>query len=92
MVHLRWSFDWPVRRAVAVAPHGTYVISGEGPSEWSAKFTRVDTEAFRKTQRALDDRGTRYESIADAMRACQRHAEQFSSDSSDRLLIVTPVP
>jgi hypothetical protein len=91
MFHLEWSFDWPVQRAVAVSPHGTYVISGEGPGQWLAKFTRADTEQFRRTAHPVGQ-ATRYPSMADAMRACQRHAEQSSTDSSDRLSVNTPMP
>lgn len=91
MYRLEWSFDWPVQRAVGVTPHGTYVISGEAPGQWLARFTRADTEQFRRTAHVVGDT-MRYPSMADAMRACQRHADHFSSDSSDRLTISTPIP
>lgn len=91
MEQLKWSFDWPIRRAVAVSSHGTYVISGEGPARWFARFTRADTEQFRRTRHPVGQ-ATEYTCMADAMRACQRHAEQFSSDSSDRLNVTTPLP
>ena len=92
MSQLSWSFDWPVRRAVAVAAHGTYVIIGEGSADWSARFTRADTEQFRRTAHEVGQHTCHYLSMADAMRACQRHAEGYASDSSDRLTMTTPVP
>jgi hypothetical protein len=87
-----WSFDWPVRRAVAVAAHGTYVIVGEGPQNWSAKFTRVDTEQYRRTARDVGPQICHYASMADAMHACQRHADGHSPESSGRLALSTPLP
>lgn len=92
MPHLTWSFDWPVRRAVAVATHGTYVIVGESPGVWSAKFTRVETEQYRRTARAVAVHACHYPSMADAMHACQRHADGYSPESSGRLTMSTPVP
>lgn len=91
MRQLSWSFDWPVRRAVAVSPHGTYVISGEAQGCWLARFTRAETEEFRRTRHPVGD-ATEYQCMADAMRACQRHAERFCNESSDRLSVITPVP
>lgn len=92
MAQLTWSFDWPVRRAVAVAAHGTYVIVGEAPGDWSAKFTRVDTHQYRRTARDVGQQTCHYPSMADALRACQRHADGYSPQSSGRLTMSTPVP
>jgi hypothetical protein len=87
---LRWSFDWPVRRAVAVAHHGTYVIEGTAPHEWLATFTRL--YAPGQAGRPLPGTSRSFVTMADAMHACRLHAEQFTSESSDRLSAATPVP
>jgi hypothetical protein len=92
MKHLTWSFDWPLQRAVAVASHGTYVITGEAPGRWSAHFTRVDTEPYRRTARPVRSGTAHFATMADAMRACHRHADSFDPDSSDRLKVATPLP
>ena len=91
MRQLEWSFDWPVRRAVAVCAHGTYLISGVATGQWMARFTRADTEPFRRTSRPVSAE-TCYPTMADAMRACHRHSEHYSADSSDRFTIQTPIP
>lgn len=92
MSQLTWSFDWPVKRAVAVSTHGTYVITGEGSADWSARFTRADTEQFRRTAHEVGSSTCHYASMADAMHACQRHADGHTSATSDRLTMWTPVP
>jgi hypothetical protein len=91
-MHLTWSFDWPVRRAVAVANHGTYVIFGEGSSRWAAKFSRADSGLLEKKTGDLSRMPTYYASMADALRACQSHAERFAHNLSDRLMVNTPIP
>ncbi|MBA3697392.1 MAG: hypothetical protein H0W78_00800 [Planctomycetes bacterium] len=91
MQHLAWSFDWPVRRAVAVSAHGSYVITGEAHGCWTARFTRAGTEQFRRPAHEVG-KAPEYPSVADAMRACHRHAERFSDESSDRLSVCTPFP
>lgn len=90
MKQLTWSFDWPVQKAVAVASHGTYVITGEAPGRWWAYFTHADTQPYRRT--AWPVAKTFYPSMADAMRACHRHADRFDPESSNRLSVTTPVP
>ena len=89
---LTWSFDWSVRRAVAVPTHGTYVIFGEGQSRWAAKFSRADTGPIERKTVDLSRIPTYYPCMADALRACQSHAERFAHNLSDRLTINTPTP
>lgn len=92
MTHLAWTFDWPVNRAVAVTLQGTYVIHGKAPADWSVKFTRAipksaisdsDSDSLNKTDLT-------FYTVADAMHACQKHADSCSWDSSGRWLQITP--
>lgn len=92
MMHLTWSFDWPLQRAVAIASHGTYVITGEAPGRWTARFTRADTEPHRRTAQPVKPGTIVFPTMADAMRACRRHADHFDPEASDRLSVVTPTP
>lgn len=91
MRQLTWSFDWPVLKAVAVASHGTYVISGEAPGRWMAQYRRSDTQPYRRSMHPVA-KELYFPTMADAMRACHRHAENFDWESSDRLSVVTPRP
>lgn len=91
-MYLTWSFDWPVRRAVAVASHGTYVIMGEGSSRWAAKFFRADSGLLEKNTGDLSRTPTYFACMADALRACQSHTERFVHNLSDRLMVNTPIP
>ena len=53
---------------------------------------RADTEEFRKSKRSVSAHYKTFANPADAIRACQRHAERYSSESSDRFTVVTPPP
>lgn len=90
MLLLTWKFEWARRRACAVAPHGTYVVEGDEHNRWRGRFTRMHPGPCVTIR--LPTRTAVFHDLAAAIHACQRHAELFSSESSDRLLVATPVP
>jgi hypothetical protein len=92
MPYLTWTFDWSAGRAETRPSHGVYVVQRQAPGRWSAIFTRVETEPYRRTARAVDKQQETFSSMADAMRACQRHADTYRPDASNRLKSITPLP
>ena len=86
MTALIWSFDRPLKRAVAVSPYGTYVVIGEDDTRWFVQFTHADCSAAS----GQPDHAY-YRSMEEAFRACQRHGERFSADGSNRFMH-TPIP
>ncbi len=88
MAALTWSFDEPQKRAVAVAAHGTYVVIGEDDKRWFTQFTRADRLA--KAPAPPADHAYFF-SLDDARQSCQRHADRYSDDGSNRFM-TTPVP
>jgi hypothetical protein len=91
IMQLAWSFDLGNYRATAIALHGTYTVERLPTGEWNAHFVRSDTEQFRRTQHPVQPRSMTFKTLADAVRACNRHA-QHSDQSSDRFTIRTPPP
>ena len=91
-MQLTWFFEWDVGRGTARPGHGTYTIERTDDGEWIARFVRADTEEFRKTKRSVSAHYKTFQTPADAIRACQRHAERYSAESSDRFTISTPLP
>lgn len=94
MAHLTWSFDWPVNRAVAVSTQGTYVVVGVAAGRWSVAFTRAIPKACDggSDSDSLNREDLVFPSVADAMHACQRHADKCTPESSGRWSQATPVP
>lgn len=91
MAYLYWTFDWNARKAEAVSAEGRYTIEGDDMSKWTARFKKGadKTDVLSRDGR---EHSLTFETLSDALRACQRHCDRQSSGSSGRLTIRTPLP
>lgn len=91
MYLLIWTFDWDKKCGHATSPLGRYSICVDEQKRWTAKFHKngdVTTVIKRNDQKHTLD----YDSLGDAIRACQRHCDGHSSDRSGRMSYITPLP
>jgi phage terminase large subunit GpA-like protein len=93
VILLTWKFEWAIKRATAVVAKGTYVVECDGYHRWHGRFTRVgDSHAPVTTVMRNPENTAEFADLADAIHACQHHADDLTPDSSGRLLIPTPRP
>lgn len=90
-MYLYWTFDWNAKKAEAVSPEGTYTIEGDEQAKWIARFKK-GSDQTDVLPRDPDRHTLTFETLSDALRACQRHCDRKSSETSGRLTISTPLP
>ena len=91
MSYLYWTFDWNAKKAEAVSAEGRYIIEGDDQAKWTARFKK-GTDRTDVIPRDDGRHTLTFETLSDALRACQRHCDRKSSDTSGRLTIRTPLP
>jgi|SRR3954469_6553246 hypothetical protein len=92
MCHLDWAFDWANYAATATAGHGTYHILRTDPGHWTTSFRHAGMTATSDRPRPLPVGALAFASLADAVHACHRHAERYTTHATAGLRYLTPPP
>lgn len=95
MTFLLWKFDWASMLATTTATHGAYAVRGDDTQKnrWTARFRR--SKAGEGTDVIYKDQGAiiqDYDSMAEAIHACQQHCNEFRPDASNRFEVVANIP
>lgn len=80
MARLTWKFENEQKRACAVSCQGRYLLRGKADGTWFGQFIRSPS-AKETDSYAVGFLPKLFENMAEAVKACQEHADRISRRS-----------